>query len=249
MESHFISLFGTDKYFNIRKSGWGISNFIPNRDDWQLFDLDKENEVNKLKNENNIMQYQINRLNQQVIKLQQELDCLTLQQKLLQQENEIGNSETVIENKVEETSSRQIKIPDFILNKSLYKNKITKNKSSNDTKMFYDCNNRFFYARHHKETGHYSIPCKLILYVNGKKKEWMYFDSVKECSDFTGLYPKQISDSMMCIKYRTYFKYDDIYGYLSVFDERKCHLKQYDVLIKICAITPLTEKGKELLSN
>lgn len=36
-ESHYISLFGTDKWFNQSKSGWGISNFLPKRNDWKVF--------------------------------------------------------------------------------------------------------------------------------------------------------------------------------------------------------------------
>lgn len=35
-EAHLISLYETDKYFNICKSGWGISSFLPNiEDEWE----------------------------------------------------------------------------------------------------------------------------------------------------------------------------------------------------------------------
>lgn len=35
-ESHYISLYETDKYFNVKKSGWGISSFLPNREnEWK----------------------------------------------------------------------------------------------------------------------------------------------------------------------------------------------------------------------
>ena len=37
-EAHYIALFGTDKYFNIKKSGWGTSSFLPDRtNDWILY--------------------------------------------------------------------------------------------------------------------------------------------------------------------------------------------------------------------
>lgn len=37
-ESHYISLFKTDKYYNKNKSGWGISSFLPNREgDWKIY--------------------------------------------------------------------------------------------------------------------------------------------------------------------------------------------------------------------
>ena len=39
-EAHYISLYGTDKYFNERKSGWGVSSFLPNREnDWKKYDV------------------------------------------------------------------------------------------------------------------------------------------------------------------------------------------------------------------
>lgn len=38
-EAHYISLYETDKYFNEKKSGWGTSSFLPNReDDWEKYD-------------------------------------------------------------------------------------------------------------------------------------------------------------------------------------------------------------------
>ena len=38
-EAHYISLYGTDKFFNTRKSGWGISSYLPNREnDWIKYD-------------------------------------------------------------------------------------------------------------------------------------------------------------------------------------------------------------------
>lgn len=33
-EAHYISLFGTDKYYNVKKAGWGVSSFLPHRDNW-----------------------------------------------------------------------------------------------------------------------------------------------------------------------------------------------------------------------
>ena len=38
-ESHYISLYGTDKYYNEKKSGWGVSNYLPDREkDWIDYD-------------------------------------------------------------------------------------------------------------------------------------------------------------------------------------------------------------------
>ncbi len=38
-ESHYVSLYGTGKYYNTSKSDWGVSSFLPNREnDWKRFD-------------------------------------------------------------------------------------------------------------------------------------------------------------------------------------------------------------------
>lgn len=38
-ESHYISLYGTDKYFNKTKQGWGVSSFLPDREkDWKKYE-------------------------------------------------------------------------------------------------------------------------------------------------------------------------------------------------------------------
>ena len=44
-ESHYISLYGTDKYYNDKKSGWGVSSFLPDREsEWKKYDSSfKEN--------------------------------------------------------------------------------------------------------------------------------------------------------------------------------------------------------------
>ena len=57
-ESHYISLYETDKWFNQKKSGWGKSSFLPERTDWKVYTsspyqisvemlLEKEIEVEK----------------------------------------------------------------------------------------------------------------------------------------------------------------------------------------------------------
>ncbi len=47
-ESHYISLFQTDKWFNVKKSGWGVSKYLPNRDDWKKYVVSQE-EIKKHK--------------------------------------------------------------------------------------------------------------------------------------------------------------------------------------------------------
>lgn len=49
-ESHYISLYGTDKYFNTKKTGWGISTFLPERSDWKEFNQLKQKEKSRVVN-------------------------------------------------------------------------------------------------------------------------------------------------------------------------------------------------------
>lgn len=46
-EAHFVSLYGTDKYYNKAKAGWGVSYFLPDREnDWKKYDTNiKEKEI------------------------------------------------------------------------------------------------------------------------------------------------------------------------------------------------------------
>lgn len=38
-ESHYISLYRTDRYYNKSKAGWGISNYLPDREkDWECYE-------------------------------------------------------------------------------------------------------------------------------------------------------------------------------------------------------------------
>lgn len=65
-EAHYISLYGTDKYFNISKSGWGVSLFLPNREnDWIEF-------IQILKN----FKINISNLNLKIMRKEQELNKL-----------------------------------------------------------------------------------------------------------------------------------------------------------------------------
>ena len=52
-ESHYISLFGTYKYYNKSKAGWGVSSFLPNKEkDWKVY-------TDKLFNDNFIFKVSI----------------------------------------------------------------------------------------------------------------------------------------------------------------------------------------------
>ena len=58
-EAHYISLYKTDQYYNIKKSGWGVSNYLPERNDWTRINIDILNSIIELKCENNCLKSKI----------------------------------------------------------------------------------------------------------------------------------------------------------------------------------------------
>lgn len=55
-EAHYISLYETDKYFNVKKTGWGTNKFLPLRNDWGEYvekseKIDRESSLKKSKND------------------------------------------------------------------------------------------------------------------------------------------------------------------------------------------------------
>lgn len=47
-ESHYISLFETDKYYNYAKADWGINRHLPKRNDWKVFAEDDIDQIELL---------------------------------------------------------------------------------------------------------------------------------------------------------------------------------------------------------
>lgn len=62
LESHYISLYETGKWFNKNKSGWGISKYLPVNNNWKEYDTKKKELVKK-----------VNHLNEENEKLRKEL--------------------------------------------------------------------------------------------------------------------------------------------------------------------------------
>lgn len=77
-ETHFIELYGTDKYFNVSKGGWGLNKFLPDyTDKWKeyncksIYDIEYE-KINKKKQ--NIID-KIETAKQEVNELEYNLSC------------------------------------------------------------------------------------------------------------------------------------------------------------------------------
>lgn len=74
-EAHYVSLFGTDKWYNIRKAGWGISDYLPTRSDWaNIEDLCKiknnDKEIAKLSKTISKQNDYIKKLEETILELQ-----------------------------------------------------------------------------------------------------------------------------------------------------------------------------------
>lgn len=262
MEAHFISYFGTNKYFNRAKSGWGISSFIEKRDNWQLFDIEKEQKLNDLEIENVILQNKVEHLSKQLEEFKKmreqsktastEVNYLKDRVKELERQidvfadinrtlhNNCSQKEAIKNNTFEKNQNRNK--PKWVETKSLS----YISESIKENGEIVRGRNRFFYSRRNSSNKRVSIPCKMILYKNGRKTECKHFNSVKECSECSGLSSDQIIKSMGCYRNNTFWTWrkNDELEYLSslYFDEK---INDFDVVIKVCAITPITERGRE----
>lgn len=54
LEAHFITLYRTDKYLNIAKTGWGLCSFVPKNLEWQPY-YEKEYTYSPKENETAIL--------------------------------------------------------------------------------------------------------------------------------------------------------------------------------------------------
>lgn len=236
IESHYISLYHTDKYYNIKKSGWGTSNFVPLRDNWQIYDLEKDLEYRKLIRENLELKNENSKLTQEIsqlkLSLQNKEDAIynMILQKRDDKTNEITNQNT----NIEDTTLWWIK------ERSFKSRTVPKRKNSNEISSIRSEN--LFCSRKHDR--YWSIPCKALLYIDGEKKEKICFDSIKECSDFLEIAPHYIKRSMENRISDTYLEWQGSY-FLGIYYYKEKNLSTYPILIKFCGITPLTDLGKQ----
>ena len=57
-EAHYISLYRTDKWYNCSKANWGISHYLPNREnDWKIYSIIKCNKSKSRYSENTLLKY------------------------------------------------------------------------------------------------------------------------------------------------------------------------------------------------
>lgn len=249
LESHYISRFGTGRWYNIAKSGWGVSSFIKDRDDWQLYDIEREQELDILKQRIERLENRNNELLDEICSLKKQKESLIDQ---LREEveskrySDTGNKTSPIlteEAHPEKVSYSGIykKEPVWTKNKSLFNGVRVKNKITNTDELVARCESGF-YCKRRMGTRHLSIPCRLTLYVGGKKKEWRYFNSIKECSEFSGLRPDEISASIYNIDdfHRRYFGWDGSYlNRYSKYEARgKTKYQDCDCYIAVSAVTP-----------
>lgn len=204
-----------------------------------MYDYEKDKEIEELKNYNNELESKLMYLSDQINKFQEiyksklkriegERDfCINLQ-------NETTNADVPV------CDCRKINTPEFILNESLFSPlESRKNKSTNDLKSSSVIGLSRFEQRKNKNNNHWQIPCKLMLYKNGKGLDKRYFDSVSACAKFTGLRPYEIMRSMLYAEYNTYFTWNGRYY------EGHSNLPSRDndkVYIRVCAITPMVIK-------
>lgn len=107
MEAHYISLYHTDEWFNIKKAGWGVSSFIKNEDNWKKYNQDKYKET--------LQQIKIKQLNKDI--KDKESYIYSLDEKINKLEEKLKETR-INSNKIENIN--RVKKEDIIYNKISY---------------------------------------------------------------------------------------------------------------------------------
>jgi len=232
IESHLISLYKTDNYYNKKKSGWGISEFLPHEYNWILFrDDSKSNESNiacvdygkllllnkELISENNNLKDKINKL-EQIIK-----DMFSVKT------NKITKTSTEL--KKHQTSQRD-EVIRYIYDNLKFKTHGDKNKGS----ILSDKISGSFYMK--KINGHCKMPVRCDLYHYGKRKQRIYFDSISSCINATGVTGEYIKRCMNGEYSYIYMNFD--YNYISRIYSGGLHAER--VVLKFSAVTPMVKE-------
>ena len=253
MEAHFVSLFRTGNWYNTAKADWGVSRFIPIHDNWQLFDIERETLVDKLRKEVEYKNSYISFLEDKIEKLEatvtlyasaeQKLDQLACEepQKVVTNINQCDT-----ENIVSETPWSFI----YTTNSLYREGESHKNRSNNDLTRAVFGRGLKFAGRHRKNSIRSTcIPVKAILYIEGKKASVRMFDSILDCSKHLGIANRYISSSLNCmdkdgsIYSNKYIEFNAGSTWLRVGGSKKSYWSKYT--IQFCAITPLCENLKQ----
>lgn len=237
MESHFISLFGTDKYFNTRKAGWGISSIIKGTFNWELYSCENlktaeeyEEEIKNLKRQINDYEEKISEMSVTIEKLRNEF---------WRREFDISDSCNT------EYIPHERELPSWITGTLFQDGESKKNKNENSSKLV-EGKKTAFMGKQKNGSKHWQVPCKALLY-NSKEKliEKRFFNSLKECHEKTKLSYQQIKDSMNDSHRILYF---DEWVRTVYIQKNKKGFPMYaynnTYFIRICAVTPPMEETR-----
>ena len=237
LESHFISLFGTDKYFNTRKAGWGISSIIKGTFNWELYSCENlktaeeyEEEIKNLKRQINDYEEKISEMSVTIEKLRNEF---------WRREFDISDSCNT------EYIPHERELPSWITGTLFQDGESKKNKNENSSKLV-EGKKTAFMGKQKNGSKHWQVPCKALLY-NSKEKliEKRFFNSLKECHEKTKLSYQQIKDSMNDSHRILYF---DEWVRTVYIQKNKKGFPMYaynnTYFIRICAVTPPMEETR-----
>ena len=236
MEAHYISLYETHKYYNIKKAGWGVSRYIPFRDNWQLFDKDKEEELICLRKELEYQKSFNKHLEAKIENFETEIQGYrAIIHTLSCDAPTEDNNKDIYEDDTDNTTDWH-----FIQTEnSLYRiGESHKNKSRNNLSSCSDKGRSIFTGRNRKDSIRaVSTPVKAILYIGGKKKSVRKFDSIKECSLCLGIPVNKISDSLNSLDKRKYLGFSKYDSYFWSSCNRSSCSAEYT--LQFCGITPI----------
>lgn len=227
LESHYISLYETGKWFNKNKNGWGISKYLPVNSNWKEYDTKKKElvkKVNYLNEENEKLRKKVKRLNEENKKLREEL----LKYTSINSDNR-NYFWWIQERSLLETGEKKVKN---------CKRKLAKRGASE------------FYGRI-DDRGKIFIPCKATLYDETMKKiDTRFFDSYIECCRKFGISINNARKMMQGETYACYVENDNrvnLIPYKSMLTDR--FYKRSFLLnvkgglyLRITAVTPMNKK-------
>ncbi len=237
LESHFISLFGTDKYFNTKKEGWGVSSIIKKSFNWELYSCEKNKTSEEYEKEIKNLKYQINEYKKKIDEYEEKVNEMSATIRGLievpseEKQNAPDNCDAVCVPYEEE-------LPIWITGTLFQDGESKKNKRKNGNELV--AIKGQFMGRKTKDQKHWSIPCKALLYDSEEKLiEKRFFDSLKECHEKTKLSYKQIKNSMND-SYRILYFEEWIKSAWCIKNKKGFPMRAYDntYFIRICAVTP-----------
>lgn len=228
-EAHFISLYQTDKHLNVSKAGWGVSKFIPERNDWIEYDGDELKKVSKeTKKKIDILKKENAKLMRKIKSLEKENSSYCdLIEELIRENSSLNRN---IEYMKEERKRFEAKIHNLEL--SLI-NANTRNKCSKHFAKSYSILTQEDAKQTYKRKPTNMTPVTAILYRNNEEIERRDFGSVKNMAQTLGIdaYVISLAKAHYAHEHNQRIVYDYVYDRFELCFPSELHKHEYSISV------------------